>query len=344
MAEKYPDFIKSTGYGTGEGLCGWNCYHSFAPFVPGLSTPNYTDEELKKLNEQENTPVEYNGRQYTRYEATQRQRSLERTLHAKKQTVELLKQGGASEEDIQIAEVQYRKTSHEYVQFSKDMGLPQQRQRVQLKNIGNFGEKSLTLNNISDKIKDRESNVEVNTRYFKGKLKYYAITDERINNINPVAIESLSAENNTKLTNACKELLSYMKDEPLGKEGLIAFNMNMSEIDRYKATGTNARVKLKNFKEDCIVIHNHPDGLIFSESDIYKFYNHDEIKTLGAVGNNGSTYFISKMKNYDAYLFDEYVQDIRIKYMINMSPEDHIKFIEEVLENAGEYGVRFVKG
>ena len=148
MAEKYPDFIKSTGYGTGEGLCGWNCYHSFAPFVPGLSTPNYTDEELKKLNEQENTPVEYNGRQYTRYEATQRQRSLERTLHAKNQTVELLKQGGASEEDIQIAEVQYRKTSHEYAQFSKAMGLPQQRQRVQLKNIGN----SLTYDKNNGKI------------------------------------------------------------------------------------------------------------------------------------------------------------------------------------------------
>ena len=23
----YPDFVSSTGYGTGEGLGGWNCYH-----------------------------------------------------------------------------------------------------------------------------------------------------------------------------------------------------------------------------------------------------------------------------------------------------------------------------
>ena len=58
MAEKYPDFVKSTGYGTVTGLCGANCYHSFSPFIVGVSTPNYTDDELKKLNEQENTPVE----------------------------------------------------------------------------------------------------------------------------------------------------------------------------------------------------------------------------------------------------------------------------------------------
>lgn len=38
----YPDFYDSTGYGTGEGLCGWNCYHSFYPFFEGLSTPSFS--------------------------------------------------------------------------------------------------------------------------------------------------------------------------------------------------------------------------------------------------------------------------------------------------------------
>lgn len=35
---KYPDFVDSTGYGSGDGLCGWNCYHSFFPFFEGYST------------------------------------------------------------------------------------------------------------------------------------------------------------------------------------------------------------------------------------------------------------------------------------------------------------------
>ena len=34
-SDKYPDFYASTGYGTGPGLCGWNCRHSFFPVIEG---------------------------------------------------------------------------------------------------------------------------------------------------------------------------------------------------------------------------------------------------------------------------------------------------------------------
>ena len=30
--ERYEDFETATGYGTGPGLCGWNCRHNFYPF------------------------------------------------------------------------------------------------------------------------------------------------------------------------------------------------------------------------------------------------------------------------------------------------------------------------
>ena len=33
-SKEYPDFEECTGYGTGEGLCGWNCRHSFGPGDP----------------------------------------------------------------------------------------------------------------------------------------------------------------------------------------------------------------------------------------------------------------------------------------------------------------------
>lgn len=33
----YEDFETTTGYGTGPGLCGWNCRHNFYPFFPGVS-------------------------------------------------------------------------------------------------------------------------------------------------------------------------------------------------------------------------------------------------------------------------------------------------------------------
>lgn len=79
--ERYESFEDATGYGTGEGLCGWNCRHNFHPFWPGISVPNYTPERLAELNARN---IGYNGKMYTRYEINQQQRALERRVRAAK--------------------------------------------------------------------------------------------------------------------------------------------------------------------------------------------------------------------------------------------------------------------
>lgn len=73
----YEDFETATGYGTGPGLCGWNCRHNFYPFYPGVSVRNYTDERLAELDARN---IPYGGGLYTRYEITQMQRALERKV------------------------------------------------------------------------------------------------------------------------------------------------------------------------------------------------------------------------------------------------------------------------
>lgn len=127
------------GLGTVTGLCGANCYHSYSPFIYGVDERTYTDEELDRMNAEDNTPREYNGKQYTKYEALQRQRRLETTMRAERQKINLLTQGGADEDDILAAKVRYNGTSDEYVKFSRAMGLPQQRQRVTVDGLGNIG-------------------------------------------------------------------------------------------------------------------------------------------------------------------------------------------------------------
>ena len=77
----YEDFETATGYGTGPGLCGWNCRHSFYPFFPGASKRLYGQEELDRLAAKN---VEYNGKKYTEYEITQMQRALERRVRKAK--------------------------------------------------------------------------------------------------------------------------------------------------------------------------------------------------------------------------------------------------------------------
>lgn len=73
----YEDFATATGYGTGPGLCGWNCRHNFYPFFPGVSKRLYDDAALAKLADK---TVEYGGKMYTEYEISQMQRALERRV------------------------------------------------------------------------------------------------------------------------------------------------------------------------------------------------------------------------------------------------------------------------
>lgn len=78
-SRKYPDFVSSTGYGTGAGLCGWNCRHSFYPYFDGISTPSYSSQQLRYYNR---IVGEYNGKKYNEYEASQVQRAFERKIRA----------------------------------------------------------------------------------------------------------------------------------------------------------------------------------------------------------------------------------------------------------------------
>lgn len=134
--EEYPDFIQSTGYGEIMGLCGVNCYHSYHPFIPGVSTRLYTDEHLEIMNANENALKEYMGKEYTSYEATQYQRKLETLMRKQRQDIKLLHEGDGSKDDIQAAQIKYRETMRQYREFSKTMKLPQQRERIYADGLG----------------------------------------------------------------------------------------------------------------------------------------------------------------------------------------------------------------
>ncbi len=93
------------------------------------------------MNNKENEPKSYKGKEYTTYEATQRQRQLETLMRAQRRKIKLLRAGGADEEGELLlgAKAIYRKTMAQYVAFSKRMGLPQQRERIYMDGLGRVG-------------------------------------------------------------------------------------------------------------------------------------------------------------------------------------------------------------
>lgn len=113
---RYEDFETATGYGTGSGLCGWNCRHNFYQFFPGISVPNYTAERLAALDAK---TVEYDGKRYTRYEITQMQRALERRVRRYKRRFVALQNAKA---DTTAASLRLREARQALNRFLEDTG------------------------------------------------------------------------------------------------------------------------------------------------------------------------------------------------------------------------------
>jgi len=120
------------GLGTVTGLEGANCYHERYPFIPGVSERNWSDEWLEEQNRKENTPKQFKGKEYTTYEAKQRQRQMETAMRAQREQVELLKAGGADSDVIMLARCKYQAQLDEYAKFSDRLNLKQERERIYL--------------------------------------------------------------------------------------------------------------------------------------------------------------------------------------------------------------------
>lgn len=132
--DKYPNIYQACGLGDVTGLEGANCRHMHFPFIEGFSERTYTDEELKKIDR---PPFTYQGHKYSAYEATQKQRQIERSLRQVKRRMSAFKAVG--DKEAYTAEAgRYRALNEEYKAFSKAADLPLQRERA---NIAEFGPK-----------------------------------------------------------------------------------------------------------------------------------------------------------------------------------------------------------
>jgi hypothetical protein len=125
---RYPNIYDVCGLGDVTGLEGANCRHMHFPFVEGVSERTYTDEQLAALDP---PPFAYQGREYTAYEATQKQRQLETAIRAQKRRVLAFESAG-EEQDAQDAKTRLKRLESEYRAFSKAAGLPEQFERARI--------------------------------------------------------------------------------------------------------------------------------------------------------------------------------------------------------------------
>lgn len=322
------------GLGSVTGLLGVNCYHEYYPFFPGISERNWTDEWLEEQNRKENTPKEFHGKEYTLYEAKQRQRQMETAMRAQREKVQLLKNGGADPDDIMLAKAKYQGQLDEYARFSKKMGLKEERERIYLDMMGRVApQKHIDISEQRDIIR--------NKKILESKAYTSAVQAE----------EKKIYKNSIETAILLDSRGNILFRESSGASNYVKF----SEEQLHKMKGAT-------------LTHNHPSSGTFSVADISLMTTH-ELKVIRATGKT-VTYQLKKQKtilqtqafsiNYEKAMkenkkitdkeFRKYEQQYKQGYLSLFEYQEKINALnkkwndlnsEWLKKNAKEYGYRY---
>lgn len=176
---EYKDFVATTGYGQGAGLGGWNCRHTFYPFVEGISEPTYSQADLDAMKG-ENRKFVFDGKEYDGYTATQMQRSIERQIRKQMRLRDAYKAAGLKGDET-AANIKLRRLNAKYKKFSKAAGLPEQKERLkvlyggQLTNSKKFAplKEYASTWKIRDKFSDRQYVIDVGKPQISGAKQHF---------------------------------------------------------------------------------------------------------------------------------------------------------------------------
>lgn len=133
-SRKYKSLRDATGYGTGPGLCGWNCRHTFFPYMDGAAR-TYSGKVLEEIKRIDSQKFDWNGKTYTYYEATQKARSYERSIIiSKRQLIGF--DATNDQEAFTEASIKLRQKKNIYKDFCKHTGQMERWERTQQNSYG----------------------------------------------------------------------------------------------------------------------------------------------------------------------------------------------------------------
>lgn len=210
--------------------------------------------------------------------------------------------------------------SDEYVNFSKSVNLPQQRERISI------GKKSIEISNESGIIKERSSK------------PITQITDTAISRVEKIDVFGLSEEQNLFIQQQHKELLQFAKSKNDSKEVAYIFNKNLNR--RYDFRGSDEKLVLGNALigkgNELFLMHNHPRNGSYSDTDISLFLSSNTVKYFSVVKNNGEVEILTKTDEYNKdYLIIDFKRMYK-KYVKNNMDSEISKAIKMFLNRNKE--------
>ena len=232
---RYPDFVRSTGYGTGAGLCGWNCRHSFFPYFEGLSERAYSREKLK---EYETVKVTYNGQELSVYEASQQQRYIERQIRRWKREYMAMDAAGADTTEASVKLAQWRAKQKDFI---NQTGLDEDNFRSQVYGFGrNQATKATWINKNYKKLVNDLRGIHTTTGV--------TITDTSPHVMDQATARGVSnSDIIDALTNTLKtgKIRTDKSQQFIGKHATVVINIDTGKVVTVWPTSSKKANKLK---------------------------------------------------------------------------------------------------
>ena len=107
----------------------YNCYHKIFSIVLGVSEPEYTDEQLKEIQQKNTDGFDYEGKHYTNYEGTQLQRRIETEIR-KQKDINILAKVSGDDTLVNESQSKIRQLRNKYDKLCQVSGLQPQKRRM----------------------------------------------------------------------------------------------------------------------------------------------------------------------------------------------------------------------
>lgn len=109
----------------------YNCYHYTFDIVLGVSKPEYSAEELKKIIDDNEKGFEYEGNHYSLYEGEQLLRKIELELR-KSKDMQIMGRASGNKELVAESQSKITQLTRKYKQLSDVSGLPTKMERMRV--------------------------------------------------------------------------------------------------------------------------------------------------------------------------------------------------------------------
>ena len=108
-----------------------NCYHYPFSIILGVNKPQYSNEQLQQIKDDNEKGFDFEGKHYTLYEGTQLQRKIETEIRRQKD-LQILGRAGGSDELSNEAQRNINLLTKKYQELSNVSGLPTKLERLRV--------------------------------------------------------------------------------------------------------------------------------------------------------------------------------------------------------------------